>query len=194
MSNYANGVFHDLTCILTLVALVFWHTKEQWMCDAAVDTSKTIQIQYIQFLRTSKSITHALPKSPACSRRQIYAVKKPTCLIPLFPLALWGTRFYFSCIITTNLFIRSPVTDGKGFLTLMRKLYQPASFACLHAQLCICLLVTSCDWSLITKLFYSNVTHIVVCVKVPTVSPLLSCSDPWVISLQSDRERWKKRG
>lgn len=93
-------VYHDLTCRLTFGALLFKQAP-------IINTDKTTQIQYIQFPRTSKPITYALPKSQACSHRQIYAVKQPTCLISL----------YFFCIITTYLLIRSSVTDGiwEGF-------------------------------------------------------------------------------
>lgn len=117
--------------------------KEQRRFDALVDTSKTTQIQYTQFLRTSKSITHALPKSQACSHRQIYAVKQPAYLISLL-------------LYHHNKSVHPFIRDWREVFPHSHEKTLPARLFCI----CICLSVTSWDWSLITEMFYSNVTHI----------------------------------
>lgn len=70
---------------------------------------------------------------------QCVVVKHPACLyMQLFPLKLYkACGFAFPVLYHhTNLFIRSSMTDGKGFLTLVRKTLS-ACHVCLFACMVI---------------------------------------------------------
>lgn len=107
-------------------------------------------------------------------------------------------QFYFP---VSSRLIYSCMTDDKDFSTSVRKTLSVCVvclFACLFIHLFTFDLVPG-DWSLITGIFYSNITLACVCVgvraEVPTASPLLSCSDLRVISLQEHRcetLQWEK--